>query len=81
MADLDDELLDLIAQEALIDRARLTPEATLAELGLDSVDVVSIVFAVEEKYGVEIPEDAFKETENLGQLLATFRTLIEKPKP
>jgi acyl carrier protein len=79
MATLDDELLDLIAQEALIDRAKLTREATLADIGLDSVDVVSVVFAVEEKYRVEIAEDAFKDTANFGQFLDILETLIEKP--
>jgi acyl carrier protein len=80
MATLDDELLDLIAQEALIDRAKLSREATLADIGLDSVDVVSVVFAVEEKYSIEIPEDAFKETANLGQFLDILESLIEKQK-
>jgi acyl carrier protein len=78
MATLDDELLDLIAQEALIDRAKLTREATLADVGLDSVDVVSVVFAVEEKYGIEIAEDAFKDTADLGQFLDILEGLIEK---
>jgi len=79
MATLDDELLDLIAGESLVDRARLTREATLADIGLDSVDVISIVFAVEEKYGVEIPENAFAETKDLGGFLDILEALIHKP--
>jgi acyl carrier protein len=79
MATLDDELLDLIAGESLVDRARLTREATLADIGLDSVDVISIVFAVEEKYSVEIPENAFAETTDLGGFIDILKGLIEKP--
>ena len=77
MATLDDELLDLVAEEALIDRAKLVREATLEDVGLDSVDVVSIVFAIEEKYGAEIAEDAFKNTLNLGEFVDTLKSLIE----
>jgi acyl carrier protein len=77
MATLDDDLLDVIAAESLVDRARLTREASLADIGLDSVDVISIVFAVEEKYGVEIPENAFAETTNLGGFLDILERLIE----
>lgn len=77
MAALEDELLDLVAQEALIDRAKLVREATLEDVGLDSVDVVSIVFAIEEKYGAEIAEDAFKNTLNLGEFVDTLKGLIE----
>ena len=78
MASLDDELMDLIAEEALIDRARLNRVATLADVGLDSVDVVSVVFAVEEKYDVHIAEDALTKITNLGELLDTFEAAIEK---
>jgi len=76
MATSDDELLDLIAEEALIDREKLVREATLEDIGLDSVDVVSVVFAAEEKYGIEIAEEAFKDTSNLGQFLDTLKGLI-----
>jgi len=41
-------------------------------------DVISIVFAVEEKYGVEIPQDAFNDTVDLGNFIDTLRGLIEK---
>lgn len=78
MASLDDELLDLIAEEALIDRAKLAREATLESIGLDSVDMVSVVFAVEEKYHIEIAEDAFAKTGNLGDFLDILEGLIEK---
>lgn len=72
----DDELLDLISEEALIDREKLVREATLEDIGLDSVDVVSVVFAAEEKYGVEIAEEAFKEVKDLGGFLDVLKGLI-----
>ena len=79
MAVSDDELIDLIAGEALIERDLMTRDATLADVGLDSVGVVSVIFAVEERYGVEIAEDSFTETVNLGQFLDTLKAIIAKP--
>ena len=78
MATLDDELVDLIAGEALIDREKLVRGATLADLGLDSVDVISSIFAVEEKYAVEVPQDAFAATVNLGEFLDALKAVVEK---
>jgi acyl carrier protein len=78
MAVTDDALIELIAGEALIERNLLTRNATLADAGLDSVGVVSVIFAVEEKYGVEIAEDSFAETVNLGQFLDTLKAIIAK---
>ncbi len=81
MASLDDELLDLIAGESLVDRTRLSRQATLADIGLDSVDLISIIFAVEEKYKVEIPENAFAETTDLGGFLDILEGIIAKSTP
>ena len=76
MTALHDELLDLIAGEALVDRAKLTPQVKLADVGLDSVAVVSVIFAVEERYGVEIPEDAFGDAADFGQFLAVLEAAV-----
>ncbi|HMA11054.1 MAG TPA: acyl carrier protein, partial [Steroidobacteraceae bacterium] len=59
----------LIAQEALIDRSKLSPQATLEALGLDSVDTVSILFAVEEKYGIRLETDQLSRKQTLGYLM------------
>ena len=76
MAGHEDELIEIIAEEALVDRAKLDPNATLEDIGLDSVDLVSVVFAIEEKYGIEIAEDAFSRSDTLAQLLAKIEALI-----
>jgi acyl carrier protein len=76
MATLREDLIDLIAAEALIDKAKLIPTATLADVGLDSVGVVSLVFAVEETYDVEVAEDAFTDVVNLGDFLTRLEAII-----
>lgn len=48
------DLMELVQREATLPLEAMKPEATLEELGLDSLDVVSIVFAIEDKYGVDI---------------------------
>ncbi|HEX4182204.1 MAG TPA: phosphopantetheine-binding protein [Caulobacteraceae bacterium] len=62
-------VLDIIADEALIDRALLTPEATLESLGIASLDVISIVFALEEKFGLALEQSDFEGVQSLGQMV------------
>ena len=62
-------VLDVIAEEALVDRAKLVPEATLESLGIASLDVISIVFALEEKFGVVLEQSDFEGVESLGQMV------------
>ena len=59
-----------------IDRSKLDPAAKLEDIGLDSVDLVSVIFAIEEKYGIEIAEDAFSREDTLAQVLAKIEALI-----
>ena len=44
----------------------ISPEATLEELGLDSLTVVELLYDVEDEFGIEVPEER-----------ATFQTLAE----
>ena len=76
MSGRDEELIDIIAEEALIDRSKLDPKAKLEDIGLDSVDLVSAVFAIEEKYGIEISEDTFSRTDTLETVLAKIEAMI-----
>jgi len=73
----EEELITIIAEEALIDRAKLDPAAKLEDIGLDSVDLVSVIFAIEEKYGIEIAEDAFSRADTLAVVLAKIEALID----
>jgi acyl carrier protein len=77
MAGRDEELIDIIAEEALIDRAKLDPAAKLEDIGLDSVDLVSVIFAIEEKYGIEIAEDAFDRSDTLAVVMQKIEALID----
>jgi len=50
-----DDVRTIIAQSLKIPAEKLTPETRLEELGAESLDVIEIVFALEEKYDVAIP--------------------------
>jgi acyl carrier protein len=63
------DLLDLLAEEAIIDRKTLVREATLADLGISSLDVISMLFELEEKYGVVIEESEMPQMSTLGEMI------------
>ncbi|MDP9127893.1 MAG: acyl carrier protein [Pseudomonadota bacterium] len=53
-----DEILDIVAQKALIDRSKLAPEAKLSDLNVTSLDMVDVIFALEDKFGIQLPFNA-----------------------
>ncbi|HYA80309.1 MAG TPA: phosphopantetheine-binding protein [Methylocystis sp.] len=54
---LVEEIIEVIAAEGMVDRAKVTPDATIESLDLKSVDIVMILTALEEKFNVYIPMD------------------------
>ena len=60
----EDRVKEIIAKELEVESKQLTPEAKFIEdLGADSLDIVELVMALEEEFGIEIPdEDAEKIT-------------------
>ena len=49
------EVLDIIAAEAGVDRARLLPDVAVASLDIASLDMVQAMFAIETRFDVEVP--------------------------
>ena len=59
-------MAEVLTEKYDVDREAISPEATLTELGLDSLTVVELLFDVEDEFGIEIPEER-----------ANFQTLAE----
>ena len=57
MAITADQILDVISEEVPIDRAQLLPEATLESLNIASLDMISVMFALEDKYAVIVEQN------------------------
>ena len=53
-----DQILAVLAAQALIDPADLRLEARPAEMGLDSLALVESIFALEEAFDISIPFNA-----------------------
>lgn len=66
------EILEIVAKETGVERERLVPEAAIADLDIPSLDLVQAIFALESRYGVEIPvvsERAGAEFATVGDLV------------
>jgi acyl carrier protein len=58
MPDIEDAVLEIIAAKAKQERSALSRQTELATLNLDSLDVVEIIFQIEEKFDISIPYNA-----------------------
>ncbi|MCH2474347.1 MAG: phosphopantetheine-binding protein [Gemmatimonadetes bacterium] len=59
-----------------VDEDKIRPEATLTDLGLDSLMVVEFLFDVEDEFNIEVPDDR-AEFETLNEAATLIDELIE----
>jgi len=57
--DIEAKVKELIVSQLGVDADKVTLEASFVDdLGADSLDVVELVMALEEEFGVEIPDES-----------------------
>ena len=59
MSDIAERVKKIVIEHLGVDAEKVTENASfIDDLGSDSLDVVELVMAFEEEFGVEIPDDA-----------------------
>jgi acyl carrier protein len=49
-------ITDIIAKTCTIERDRITLESTLKDLGVHSLDAVQVLFEIEDRFDISVPE-------------------------
>lgn len=81
MSSVQDTIFDIISKEAGIDKDKITPESTLKDLEIQSLDAVQIIFEIEDHYKITLPDrDPNFDTESVKGLIdAVDKLVAEKP--
>ncbi|PUD53279.1 acyl carrier protein [Helicobacter pylori] len=67
---LFEDIQAVIAEQLNVDAAQVTPETEFVkDLGADSLDVVELIMALEEKFGIEIPDEQAEKIVNVGDVV------------
>jgi acyl carrier protein len=64
-----EKVADIIADTSEIERESITPEShTIDDLGIDSLDFLDIVFAIDKEFGIKIPLEQWTQDVNDGKV-------------
>ena len=61
---VQDKVIEIIAEQAVLDPADITLDSTLESLGIDSLGVVESIFAIEEAFDIQVPFNANNPSES-----------------
>lgn len=56
--EVTEKMRAIIAEQAVLDPSEVSLDATLDDLGIDSLGLVEAVFAIEEEFDVQVPFNA-----------------------
>ncbi|MBR9841900.1 MAG: acyl carrier protein [Rhodobacteraceae bacterium] len=77
-----DKVIEIIAEQAVLDPSDVTMDSTLEDLGIDSLGLVESIFAIEEAFDISVPFNANDPSESdfdissVASIVAGIETLI-----
>jgi acyl carrier protein len=74
--DLAGHVIRIIAQTQRIPLDTIRLDSTFEELKIDSLDGINIVFAVENEFGINIPDDAVQNLKSVRDTVEGVRQLL-----
>ena len=76
--ELSQRVLGTIAQAQRVPTEKVSIDSTFEELGIDSMDGVNILFALENEFDITIPDEAAKQIQNVRQMVDGVKRILEE---
>jgi acyl carrier protein len=76
---VEEKVKTIIVEQLSVDEAEVTPTASfIDDLGADSLDTVELVMALEEGFGIEIPDDAAEKITTVKEAIEYIEANLPK---
>lgn len=75
-SELTQRIIRVIAETQKISPDSIGAEATFEELKFDSLDGINILFALENEFDINIPDDAAREIKSIPEMVVGIEKLI-----
>lgn len=75
--DVSEKVIEIINREQHLEPGKVTIDSTFAELGIDSLDGVNILFALEEEFKIDIPDTVAQNMKSVRQVVDSLTRVLE----
>ncbi|NQY61088.1 acyl carrier protein [Cognatishimia sp.] len=79
-----EKVIEIIAEQAVLEVSDVTPDSTLEDLGIDSLGLVESIFAIEEAFDISVPFNANEPNEsdfdisNVASIISGIEKLVSE---
>jgi len=73
-----DRVLRVLAETQKLPPEKVTADSTFEQLGIDSLDGINILFALETEFDINIPDESARLVKDIRQLAEGVQKLIEE---
>ena len=74
--ELTQKILRIVADTQRRDAATINIDSTFEELAIDSMDAVNIVFAVENEFNINVPDDDMRSLKSIRDVVTGVERLL-----
>lgn len=72
-----EKVVEIIAREQHLNPGDIPIDATFEELGIDSLDGVNILFALEEEFKIDIPDTVAQNMKSVRQVVESLNRVLD----
>lgn len=76
--ELTEKVRGIIASTQHLPQEKVTADSTFQELGIDSLDGINILFAVESEFNINIPDDAAQSIRSVRDVVEGIAKLLDQ---
>ena len=80
-SELTERVIAVIAKTQKIPLESVTVDKTFAELNIDSLDGINLLFAVESEFNIDIPDDAATQIRSVREMVEGIEKLLAAKAP
>jgi len=73
---ITEKVLDLIASTKRLPRQKVSVNSSFAELGLDSLDAINLIFEIESQFDVSVSNEVANSIHSVPELIEKLKLLL-----
>jgi acyl carrier protein len=73
---VEEQIKDILARITRVDKSIISRQSTFKDIKADSLDVVQALVAVEETFGIEIPDEEAQKFQNFGDFVSYVESRV-----